>query len=45
MTHLLRKCSVRFLKPIANTLYCHRCGQGNPPGSTYCGGCGGMLNP
>lgn len=26
-------------------VYCHRCGHGNPPGSTYCGNCSGMLNP
>lgn len=30
---------------IWGVLYCHSCGTANPDGSTYCTGCGKMLNP
>lgn len=32
-------------QPDEETIYCSNCGSGNPKGSTYCAGCGKMLNP
>lgn len=31
--------------PDEEIIFCSHCGAGNPKGSTYCLGCGKMLNP
>ena len=34
-----------ILSSTPGPVYCSRCGAANQAGSTYCVGCGGMLNP
>lgn len=42
MSETIRR-AVRRLALAFNILYCHRCGNGNPPGTRFCGECGALL--